>query len=96
MRRLVKFSLFVIVDLTKPRHIPDELAKIASDITVPIQPIIRKGKDAKDILKDLYDHPMMLPAYEYSDQETLLADFDAKVIQPAIDKVNEMKGDGSS
>lgn len=90
---LAHLARFVIADLTEPNSVPHELRSFANDLrSVPVQPIILRAHRPYPLLVDFPDH--VLPAHEYETQEQLIAELADKVIQPAEDKVKELRAGG--
>ena len=92
---LAHLSRFIIVDLTDPSSAPYEVGTIASNHIRPIQALFQPSDKAKRIFAMFPDlvrrYHWVLPPYEYQDQESLLASFEAKVIEPAEQKAKELE-----
>ncbi|HEY7190903.1 MAG TPA: pentapeptide repeat-containing protein [Vicinamibacterales bacterium] len=92
IRTLAGLSLFVIADVTNPRSVPLELQATIPDYMVPFVSIVERGQPVFGMFDDLpakYD--WALPLLEYGSRESLLGNFEAKVVQPALDKVAEIR-----
>ena len=92
---LAHLSRFIIVDLTDPSSAPYEVATIASNHIRPIQALLQPSDKAKRVFAMFPDlirrYHWVLPPYEYQDQEQLLASLQAKVIEPAEQKAQELE-----
>jgi uncharacterized protein YjbI with pentapeptide repeats len=88
---LAHLSHFIIVDLTDPRSVPHEAARIIPDCQTPIQPIIEGTKKPYSMFKDFYMLPWVLTPYCYKDKETLLSSLKEHVIEPAEHKAEELE-----
>ncbi len=92
---LAHLSRFIIVDLTDPSSAPYEVGIIASNHVRPIQALFQPSNEAKRVFAMFPDlvrrYHWVLPPYEYQDQEHLLASLQAKVIEPAEQKAQELE-----
>ncbi len=92
---LAHLSRFILVDLTDPSSAPYEVGTIASNHIRPIQALFRPSDEAKRVFAMFPDlvrrYHWVLPPYEYQDQEHLLASLQAKVIEPAEQKAQELE-----
>ena len=89
---LAHMARFIITDLTDPSCIPFEVSKV-SEAYVPIQPILLFGKSEFAMFADLQRrHHWVLPTHCYDSQKELIAHLDERVIRPAEDKVQELRG----
>jgi hypothetical protein len=89
---LASMARFVVADLTDPRSIPHELAKVAGRTRVAIQPIILAGQDEYAMFGDLRVwHPWVLEPYRYASPEALMASLGDGVIAPAEAKARELQ-----
>jgi uncharacterized protein YjbI with pentapeptide repeats len=89
---LAHMARFIIADLTDPSCIPFEVSKV-SEAYVPIQPILLFGKSEFAMFADLQRrHHWVLPTHCYDSQKELIAHLDERVIRPAEDKVQELRG----
>jgi len=96
---LAGMARFVITDLSDPNSIPHELMSFAEKLlSVPVQAIFcPTAEHPKPYPK--YEHlqryPHVLPIFRYDTQENLIAVLYEKVIQPAEQKVIEMRPNNS-
>jgi len=90
---LAHMSRFIIADITDPRSIPQELQAIVPNLpSVAVQPIILSTQDEFAMFEHFKRYPWVLPTYKYDTQEALLRALADKIIQPAEDKVKELRG----
>jgi uncharacterized protein YjbI with pentapeptide repeats len=95
---LAHLSRFIIADLTDPSSIPQELYAIVPHRTVPVQPLLKESEDPNrpsreysmfiDLRKKYH---WVLSTYRYKDLDDLLASLQAKVIDPAEQKAQELE-----
>ncbi len=89
---LAGMSRFVIADITNPHSVPLELQATVPDYMVPFVIILQRGQPAFGMFDDLpRKYHWALPLLEYSNAETLLAAFEKKVIDPALEKLAEVR-----
>jgi len=92
VRILAALSLFVIADITSPSAVPLELASTIPDYAVPFVTILQHGQPAFSMFDDLpRKYQWALPLLEYKTTDTLLANFDSKILQPALEKSEEVR-----
>ena len=87
---LARISRFIIADLTDPKVILQELEAIVPTVRVPIQPLLLKSSPKPSILLDFEGYSWFLPVYEYQSIKTLITSLDKNVIDPAMNKANEL------
>lgn len=84
---LAGLSLFVIVDLTKPKSAPQELTATVPDYQIPFVPIIEEGEDPYSIFVDLDKYDWVLrPILKYRTREELMDNFRTVILEPAWKK----------
>jgi len=89
---LAGLSRFVIADITNPRSVPLELQATVPDYMVPFVTMLERGQPAFGMFDDLpRKYHWALPLLEYNNAETLLAAFEEKVIDPALEKLKEVR-----
>jgi hypothetical protein len=86
---LVSVSRFIIADLTGRSSIPHELARIAPQFVVPIQPLVERSETPYAMFADFKRYPWILPVYQYDGNDLILS-ID-KVIDLAEAKVEEIR-----
>jgi hypothetical protein len=88
---LGRLAKFVIVDITDPRSVPQELQAIVPHCpSVPIQPILQASTDEYGMFEHFKNYPWVLKVYRYDNSENLLASLEKQVIIPAEAKVKEL------
>jgi Pentapeptide repeats (8 copies) len=88
---LAHLSRFIIVDLTDPMSIPQELAVIVPQVRIPVQPLIAQSEKLYSMFNDLFlSYPWVLEPYTYKDLSSLLTAFQKKVIEPSERKAREL------
>lgn len=81
---LAHMARFVIVDLTDPRSVPQELMAMIPNLpSVPIQPIIESAQQPYGMFEHFTRYPWVLEAYRYDDTASLISEFEKHVIAPA-------------
>jgi uncharacterized protein YjbI with pentapeptide repeats len=89
---LAHLARFIIVDLTDPSSIPQELQAIVPTLAIPVQPILLEGKREYSMFVDFpKTYHWVLPIHYYRDQANLLAKLIEKVIEPAEQKAKELE-----
>jgi hypothetical protein len=75
---------FIIVDLTDPKSIPQELTAIIPDHpSIPIQPIILSSQLEYAMYEHWQRYPWVLSIYRYDSIEDIVCNLANKVILPA-------------
>jgi hypothetical protein len=89
---LAGLSLFVIVDLTKPKSVPQELTATVPDYQIPFVPILEEGKDPYSMFVDLMKYDWVLqPLLTYRTREMLLKNFKKNILDRAWKKHLELQ-----
>jgi hypothetical protein len=89
---LAGLSLFVIVDITNPKSSPLELQATVPDYQIPFVPIIKKGEKPFSMMANLQSkYDWVLDTLEYETLEILIKALKAAVINPALEKHNELQ-----
>jgi len=89
---LAGLSHFVIADITNPRSVPLEMQAVIPDYMSPFVTILQRGQPAFGMFDDLpTKYHWALPLLEYNTAETLLANFDQKIVAPALEKLEEVR-----
>ncbi len=89
---LAHMARFIIADITDARSVPQELGAIVPNLpSVPVQPLIQKGKDEYGMFKTFRRYPWVLSIHVYKDLNDLMAMLEDKVIIPAEAKSKEIR-----
>jgi uncharacterized protein YjbI with pentapeptide repeats len=89
---LARMARFVIADLTEPRSIAHELAKITPRNRVPVQTLLLEDATTYAMFVDLMEEcHWVLPPYIYTTIESLLAALPDHIIAPAEAKAAELQ-----
>ena len=81
---LAHMARFVIVDITDPKRVPDELARIVTALpSVPVQPIIKRGDESYELFKHYDRYPWFMDVIEYTDIDDLTSSFATRVLAPS-------------
>jgi TIR domain len=88
---LAHLARFVIVDLTDPASIIQELYAIVPILAVPVQPILLAGNKEFSMFEDLRRYHWVLPTFRYQDKADLLDSLQEHIIEPAEQKALELE-----
>src|SRR5262249_12703666 len=84
--------MFVIVDITKPRSVPQEVQATVPDYQRPFIPIMEEGEESYSMFRDIMMYDWVLkPLITYRSRETLLHHFKSVVIDRAWNKHKELQ-----
>jgi uncharacterized protein YjbI with pentapeptide repeats len=84
IRTLASLAHFVIADITDARSIPQELMAIVPSLpSVPVQPLLQAGASPYALFDDFRQYRSVLPVFEYTQTDGLLAALSELVIAPA-------------
>lgn len=88
---LAHLSRFIIVDITDPRSVPQELYAIVPHLrSVPVQPILEGSEKEYGMFEDFKKYPWVLEVYRYNNLDVLIASMIEKIIIPAEAKMKEL------
>ena len=92
VKTLAGLSYFVIADVTNPKSSPLELQATVPDYQIPFVPIIQQGERPFAMMVDLQKkYNWVLDTLEYDSLDTLIAALKPAIIDPAIEKHNELR-----
>jgi hypothetical protein len=92
IKTLAGLSYFVIADITNPKSSPLELQATVPDYQIPFVPIIQEGEQPFAMMVDLQKkYSWVLDTLSYSSIETLIKALKPAIIDPAIQKHNELR-----
>jgi uncharacterized protein YjbI with pentapeptide repeats len=81
---LGRMSRFIVADITDAKSIPQELSQLIPFLpSVPVQPLLLKGKGKYAMFEHWTKYPWVLPVYEYQSLEAIQSEISRKVIEPA-------------
>jgi hypothetical protein len=81
---LGRMSRFIVADITDARGIPQELSQLIPFLpSVPVQPLLLKGKGKYAMFEHWSEYPWVLPVYEYEGLHAIQSEITQKVIEPA-------------
>jgi len=88
---LARLARFVIADLTEARSIPQEFVSIVEALpSLAIQPLLQRDSEPWGMYDHIQRYPWVLPIQRYTDLADLLATLEARVIDPAERKAQEL------
>jgi hypothetical protein len=92
IKTLASLSYFVIADVTNPKSSPLELQATVPDYQIPFVPIIQEGERPFSMMVDLQKkYDWVLKTVSYDSQETLLRVLKPLIIDPAMEKRQELR-----
>jgi len=92
IKTLAGLSYFVIADITNPKSSPLELQATVPDYQIPFVPIIQEGESPFAMMVDLQKkYNWVLDTLSYNSIETLIKALKPAIIDPAIQKHNELR-----
>ena len=92
IKTLAGLSHFVIADVTNPKSSPLELQATVPDYQIPFVPIIQEGENPFAMMIDLQKkYNWVLDTVSYDSIETLIQALKPAIIDPAIEKHNELR-----
>ena len=92
IKTLAGLCYFVIADITNPKSSPLELQATVPDYQIPFVPIIQEGEQPFAMMVDLQKkYPWVLDTLSYNSIETLIKALKLAIIDPAIQKHNELR-----
>jgi len=92
IKTLAGLSRFIIADITNPKSSPLELQATMPDYMIPFVPIIHEGEEPFLMFRDLTQKygGWVLDVLEYNSTKGLLDVFEAAVVQPALEKAEQL------
>lgn len=92
IKTLAGLCLFVIADVTNPKSSPLELQATVPDYQVPFVPIIQEGEKPFAMMVDLQKkYNWVLKTRTYRSKEALIKNLKKGIVEPAMDKHNELR-----
>jgi len=92
IKTLAGLSRFIIADITNPRSSPLELQATMPEYMIPFVPIIADGEEPFAMFRDLKQKygEWVLDLLKYDSTQTLVAVIQPAIIQPALQKSDEL------
>ncbi len=85
-------SRFIIADVTDAKSIPQELQAVIPDLpSVPVRLLVQRGAREYAMIGHFKCYPWVIDTYQYEDTVQLVASLTEKVIEPAEQKVEELR-----
>lgn len=88
---LARMARFIVADLSEAASIPKELEAFVPDLAVPVQPLLAGSGEPYSMFRDYWKYDWVLPVYRYNDVDSLLASLKEHVIEPAENKVLDLR-----
>jgi uncharacterized protein YjbI with pentapeptide repeats len=88
---LARMARFIVADLSEASSIPKELEAFVPDLAVPVQPLLAGSGEPYSMFRDYWKYDWVLPVYRYNDVDSLLASLKEHVIEPAENKVLDLR-----
>ena len=89
---LARMARFVIADLTDAKSVPQELSVIIPDLpSVPVQPLLQTTDKAYSMFEHWMRYSSVLKIYYYTSVDDLLPALKEHIIEPAEQKVQELR-----
>jgi Pentapeptide repeats (8 copies) len=89
---LGRMSRFIVADITDAKGIPQELSQLIPFLpSVPVQPLLQKGRRKYAMFEHWTEYPWVLPVYEYESLIAIQSEINQKVIEPAERRLGEYK-----
>jgi uncharacterized protein YjbI with pentapeptide repeats len=88
---LAGLSRFIIVDITEPRSVPQELHAIVPNLNVPVKPILQRDEKEYGMFGDFKKYPWVFGVYHYKDSESLVKELSA--IASSVDSFVNTRGE---
>jgi uncharacterized protein YjbI with pentapeptide repeats len=92
VRVLFGLARFVIADITDATEVRSELNFVPDFPSLPVQPILLRGRPEPVGIPHWRQYPWFLPSFEYDTTEHLLANLDKHVVARAEAKVRKLRG----
>lgn len=90
---LAHMARFVIADITDAKSIPQELMRIVPALpSVPVQPLLLASQREYGMFEHFRRYPWVLPMFEYTDEDHVVAALQTHVVGPAEAKAKEQTG----
>lgn len=89
---LAGMARFIIADITDAKSIPQELQAIVPHLpSVPVQPLLESSQKEYGMFEPFRSYPWVLEIYYYESIQEILASLNEKIINPAEEKVQQLR-----
>lgn len=88
---LAHLARFIIVDITNPSSVPQELQSIVPNLCVPVIPILSRASKAYGMFEGLNKYPWVLEIFRYNNKSQLINSLVASIIAPAEAALTTLK-----
>jgi uncharacterized protein YjbI with pentapeptide repeats len=88
---LAGLSVFVIIDITNPKAVPQELSFTVPDYQIPFVPILQEGEEPYSMFDDFKKYEWVLNPVMYPSKEVLIANFKSVILDRAWKKHVELR-----
>jgi len=88
---LAHLARFIIVDITNPRSVPQELQAIVHNLCVPVIPILGRASKAYGMFEGLNKYPWVLEIFRYDNKSQLINSLVTSIIAPAEAALTTLK-----
>lgn len=93
---IAHMAKFVVVDITDPRSVPQELSHIVPNLpSVPIQPLLKSSAREYGMFEHFKQYPWVLEPFRYESLDHLLNNLTEMIIVPAEARI-ERQGEGEA
>jgi len=81
---LGRMSRFIVADITDAKGVPQELSQLIPFLpSVPVQPLLQKGRVKYAMFEHWTEYPWVLPLYEYGSLIAIQSEIIQRIIEPA-------------
>lgn len=88
---LAHLARFIIVDITDPRSVPQELQSIVPSLGIPVIPILSRASKVYGMFEGLKKYPWVLNIFRYNNKSQLIKSLSTSIIAPAEAALTTLK-----